>query len=74
MIDKIENLSVVIGTAIGISQIQSILGIIILSFQILLIVMKFVKKIYKRIKCKDFEDIDKDLEETINDLTNLKNE
>ena len=73
MVEKIEDCSIVLGTAFGLSQIQTILGIIVLSFQVLLILIKFFKKIYKRIKEKNFEGIENDVEETIDNLNKLKN-
>jgi uncharacterized membrane protein len=72
MFDKIENGSIFLGTFIGLSQIETILGIIILCFQILIILIKFGKKLYSKIKSKNYSDIEKDVEDTLNDLNDLK--
>ena len=66
-----EDVSIVFGVTIGLSQIQTILGIIILVFQIILILYKCGLKIYKRIKNKDAKGIETDLKETIDELEKL---
>lgn len=58
-----EDGCIILNTAIGLSQIESLLGIIILSFQIILILVKGIKLIINHIKNKD---IDKAIEETEN--------
>ena len=66
-----EDVSIVFGVTIGLSQIQTILGIIILVFQIVLIIYKCVMKIYEHIKNKDAKGIETDLKETIDELEKL---
>ena len=66
-----EDVSIVFGVTIGLSQIQTILGIIILVFQIILIIYKCGLKIYERIKNKDAKGIETDLKETIDELEKL---
>ena len=68
----LEDVSIVFGVTIGIAQIQTILGIIVLSFQIILIIYKCVVRIYKHAKEKDLKGIENDLEETIDALENLQ--
>ena len=58
-----EDGCIILNTAIGLSQIESLLGIIILRFQIILILVKGIKLIINHIKNKD---IDKAIEETEN--------
>lgn len=67
----LENVSIVFGVTIGLSQIQTILGIVVLAFQCVLIIYKCVRKIINHTKQKDADAIQKDLEETIDALENL---
>ena len=67
----LEDVSIVFGVTIGLSQIQTILGIIVLSFQVILIIFKCVMKIIDHVKNKDVTAIEHDLEETIESLENL---
>ena len=62
--DKIENASVVVGSAYGIilTNIHTILGIIILAFQLLIISVKYITKIIKNIKDKDYKEIANNVE------------
>ena len=70
-INILEDVSIVFGVTIGLSQIQTILGIIVLTFQVLLIIYKCVVRIINHAKNKDVNAIQKDLEETIDDLEKL---
>lgn len=67
----LEDVSIVFGVTIGLSQIQTILGIVVLAFQCILIIYKCVVNIVKHAKSKDTDAIQKDLEETIDALENL---
>ena len=67
----LEDVSIVFGVTIGLSQIQTILGIIVLTFQVILIIFKCGVKIYNHIKKKDVDGIQSDIEETIDALENL---
>lgn len=67
----LEDVSIVFGVTIGLAQIQTILGIIVLSFQVLLIIYKCVVRIINHAKNKDLNGIQNDLEETIDDLQKL---
>ena len=67
MINKIENLSICIASVIGLAQIQTILGIIILCFQLILIISKMWKKIVDKLKKKDYT-INEDIEQGIKEL------
>ena len=67
MINKIENLSICIASVIGLAQIQTILGIIILCFQLVLILYKMCKKIIDKLKKKDYT-INEDIEQGIKEL------
>ena len=70
-INIIEDVSIVFGVTIGLSQIQTILGIVVLVFQCVLIIYKCVRNIIKHVKEKDADGVQKDLEETIDALENL---
>lgn len=69
----LEDVSIVFGVTIGVTQIESILGIIILVFQIVLILYKGTRKIIEKIKKKDLDGIEEDLKETTDELEKLSN-
>ena len=68
----IEDVLIVAGVSISLIDIQTILGIIILSVQVVLILFKGGKRIYDAIKKKDTKEIESALEETKDALENLK--
>lgn len=70
--EKLENLLVAINSVIGLSQIQSILGIIILSFQAFIIILKAYEKIKEHIKKRDVKGIITTIEETTQQLEDIK--
>lgn len=67
MEDKINNIMIVLGSIVGVSTIENIMGIILLSFQILLILIKFTRKIYNKLKKKDYN-ISEDLKQLEEDI------
>lgn len=67
-----EDALIIGGTAISLSMIHTVLGIIILSVQVLLILWKAGVRIYKAIKNKNVKEITDTLEETKDKLTDLK--
>ena len=77
MNDKLEYALIAINSIIGLSltieDAKNILGIVILILQGLLIIFNVAKKIYKRIKNKEYDQIDDDLKEAIDDITKIKN-
>lgn len=72
MLDKLENLSIVLGSLIGLSNIEDILGIIILVFQIILILYKVIKKVIDKIKNKEYNELEEEVEKAIEDLKKAK--
>ena len=68
----IEDVLIVAGVSISLIDIQTILGIILLSVQVVLILFKGGKRIYDAIKKKDTKEIESALEETKDALENLK--
>lgn len=71
-----EDVLIGVGLAVSIEQIQTILGIVILSFQIVLIIVKTGMKIYQKIKDKKYSEIEQDIEDAkkeIEDVTNKNN-
>ena len=71
-INVLEDVLIVGGVTISISMIQSILGIIILSAQIVIILFKAGKKIYDLVKAKKYDEIEDALNDTKGELENLK--
>lgn len=68
----IEDGLIVGGVAISLPMIQSILGIIILSFQVVLILYKGISRIVKAIKNKNPKELEDALNDTKGELENLK--
>ena len=66
-----ENTLIIAGVSISLPMIESILGIIILAFQIVLIVIKTGSKIYEKIKQKKYDEIDDVVEESQKELDSL---
>ena len=71
-INVLEDVLIVGGVTISLSMIQTILGIIILSFQIILILIKAGKKIYDAIKNKKIDDVEDALNDAKDQLEDLK--
>ena len=72
VLNILEDATIVGGVAIGLSTIQTILGIIILSVQVILILYKGIMKIVELVKKKKYDEIDDALEETKDQLEDLK--
>lgn len=71
VLDVVENTSIVLGVAISLETIYSIMGIILLAFQIGLIVYKVIKSIVKHVKAKEFDKIEEDIEHGISEIQNV---
>lgn len=71
-LSRFENLTVVIGTALGLSQIETILGIIILCVQLVIIIYKGIYLIVKHIKNKEYGAVINDLENISESLEDIK--
>ena len=74
-INIIEDVLIVGGVALSLTNIYTIMGIILLSFQIVLILVKAGIKIYNHIKNGKVEDAVKDIEDAqkeIDDVTKKK--
>lgn len=69
---KINDILIVLATYIGINQIETVLGIIILSFQVILIIYKAIRKVYNLIKGKQYNQIEDTIKDTIESLEDLK--
>ena len=68
----IEDVLIVAGVSVSLIDIQTILGIILLSVQVALILFKGGKRIYDAVKKKDTKEIENALEDTKDALENLK--
>ena len=71
-LSRFENLTVVIGTALGLSQIETILGIILLVVQLEIVLYKVIYAIIKHIKNKEFNEVIDDLENINDELEDIK--
>lgn len=71
-INVLEDVLIVGGVTISLSMIQTILGIIILSAQVVLIITKAVIKIYQLVKKKKYDEIENALDDAKDQLDDLK--
>lgn len=67
-----EDALIIGGTAISLNMIHTVLGIVILSVQVILIIWKAGMRIYNAIKNKNVKEITDTLEDTKDKLTDLK--
>lgn len=72
MLDKLENVLIGLGTAFGITQLDTILGIIIMGLQIVLILYRLAMKIIDKVKRGKIDEIPQDIEDAKEDLEDLK--
>lgn len=70
--DKLENTLIVLGSAIGIAQLDTILGIIIMSLQIILVLYKLGVKVATKIKDGKYNDLEDDIKDAKDDLDKIK--
>lgn len=71
----IDAFLIITGTTYSLDNIETLLGIIILSLQLLWLCVKVVLKIYKCIKeKKDFGEIDNEINDVINKLDEVKDQ
>lgn len=68
----IETGFIVAGVGLGIAQIEQIMGIILLAFQILLILFRVGLRIYKHIKDGDLEKASDEAQKGADDIGNLR--
>ena len=71
-LSRFENLTVVIGTALGLSQIETLLGISLLIVQLGIVLYKGIYAIIKHIKNKEFNEVIDDLENIKDELEDIK--
>ena len=72
VLNILEDVTIAGGIAVSLPMIETILGIIILSVQVILIIYKATKKIILLVKKKKYDEIDDALEETKDQLEDLK--
>lgn len=71
-INVLEDALIVGGVSVSLTMIQTILGIIILSVQVILILWKAGRKIYSAIKNRKPDDVENALNEAKDQLEDLK--
>ena len=69
----VDNVLIAIGLAFAISDIESILGIIILIVQLVWILSKAIVRIYHAVKEKNGKEVTDSIKDLSDDLTDLKN-
>lgn len=72
VLNILEDATIVGGVAVSLTMLQTILGIIILSVQVILILYKGIRKIIDLVQKKKYDEIDDALEETKDQLEDLK--
>ena len=72
VLNRIEDVSILVASAFGLSQIETLLGIIILVFQLAIIIYKCVVKIIEHFKNKNYKEVVEELEKTKEELEKLK--
>ena len=72
VLNILEDVTIAGGIAVSLPMIETILGIIILSVQVILIIYKATMKIIELVKKKKYDEIDDALEETKDQLEDLK--
>lgn len=70
-VNTFEDCLIASGITISLIDIQTILGIIILSFQVILILIKLGKRVYNAIKKKDITELEDAFNDGKEELTNL---
>lgn len=70
-VNTFEDCLIASGITISLIDIQTILGIIILSFQVILILIKVGKRVYNAIKKKNINEIEDAINDGKEELTNL---
>lgn len=71
-LNVLDDVLIIGGVTISLSMIQTILGIVILSAQVVLIITKCALKIRSAIKNKNTKEIEDAINETKGELENLK--
>lgn len=71
-LNVLDDVLIIGGVAVSLSMIQTILGIVILSAQVILIITKGILKIYNAVKNKKPKEIEDAINETKGELENLK--
>lgn len=74
MLNKLENGLIILGASFGLAQIETILGIVILLFQIGLIIYKGIINVKNSIEKEEYDKIDDTIEDVIEDLKELEKE
>lgn len=74
LVNILENVSIILGVTISVETIESILGIVILVFQIIWIVVKSGIAIYRKIKDKKYDEIDDEVKTGIDELKNIQDD
>lgn len=74
-LESIENGTIILGSALGLQQIDSILGIALLVFQLILIITKCVIMVVDKMKKGKVKEAIKVIDDTKNELNDfIKNE
>ena len=71
-LNVLDDVLIIGGVTISLSMIQTILGIVILSAQVVLIIIKGILNIRSAIKNKNAKEIEDAINETKGELENLK--
>ena len=70
-IDRIENVLIVLGSAIGVANIKEIFGIILIVVQLIIIISKTIIKLVHMIKLKNINEAIAELERAQDEIKKL---
>lgn len=70
-IDKLENVLIVLGGVFGLANIKEVMGIVLLSMQIIIILVKGVMKIINAIKLKNINEAIAEAEKLQDELNRI---
>ena len=70
-IDKIENVLIVLGSAIGLANIKEVFGIVLIGIQIILVLVKYITKFVHMVKLKKINEAIAEIERAQDELKDL---
>lgn len=71
VLNVVENVTIALGVAISIETIYSIMGIVLLIFQIGMIIAKVIVAVRKHLKEKNYEEVKNEIECGVNNIESV---
>lgn len=70
-IDRIENVLIVLGSAVGLANIKEIFGIVLIGIQIVIVIVKYITKFVHMIKLRKINEAIAEIERAQDELNKL---